>query len=144
MIFSMYVHQRIGVSLIVRKLNELHIKPAKGETWVPGTIQTMLRNPVYAGKIRWNSRPAKKKIVDGQIVKERPRAKKEDWTLVDGLHKAIIDQETFDLAQGLLANNPAKKDSTIHRVLKHHFSGLDRCLFLSSRGWMILVTSTPL
>jgi site-specific DNA recombinase len=120
MIFDLYVYRRIGVSLIVRKLNELRIPPAKGDVWVNGSIQTILRNPVYIGKIRWNFRPHKKKMIDGQIVKERPRAKPEDWILVDGLHESIIDQATFDLAQEFLAKNPSHpcpKDSSIQNPL---------------------------
>jgi site-specific DNA recombinase len=107
LIFDLYAHQRLGVSLIVRKLNDLHIPPAKGDVWVTSSIQTILRNPVYTGKVRWNFRPSKKKMVDGQIHKERPRAKPENWTLAKGLHEAIIDQATFDLAQKYLAENPS-------------------------------------
>lgn len=115
MIFELYTKgekqddgtfKRLGVSLIVRKLNDLHIPPAKGDVWVPATIQDILRNPVYIGKIRWNSRPVVKKMVNGQIKKTRPRAK--DYILVDGLHKPIIDMDTWNLAQYYLSQNPSK------------------------------------
>ena len=33
-----------------------------------------------------------KKVVDGDIVKERPRADKDDWIIVDGLHEPIISE----------------------------------------------------
>lgn len=108
MIFDLYVHQRVGVALIVRRLNELHIPPAKGDVWVNASVQNILRNPVYAGKIRWNFRPQKKILANGQIAKERPRTRPEDWIVVDGLHEAIIDQATFDEAQKLLAQNPSR------------------------------------
>lgn len=126
MIFDLYVNQRIGISLIVRKLNSLHIPPAKGDVWVNATIQSILRNPVYCGKIRWNGRPHIKKIVDGRLVKERPRAKKEDWILADGLHEAIIGQETFDLAQEILGQNstrPCPRDMPV----KNPLAGLVDC-----------------
>ena len=129
MIFELYTKgerqadgsfERLGVSLIVRKLNELHIPPAKGDVWVPSTIQTILRNPVYIGKIRWNFRPQIKKMVDGKMQKTRPRAKPEDWILVDGLHEPIIDIGTWNLAQEYLAENPPKpcpKDTGIKNPL---------------------------
>lgn len=120
MIFDLYVNQRLGVSLIVRKLNNLHIPSAKGDVWVNGSIQTILRNPTYTGKVRWNFRPHKKKMIDGQIIKERPRAKPEDWILADGLHEALIDQATFDLAQKCLAQNssrPCPKDWGVRNPL---------------------------
>lgn len=106
LIFKWYT-SGIGVSLIVRKLNEMNAPTAKGGDWVNSTIQGMLRNPVYIGKVRWNSRPQVKKVVDGEIVKERPRADKDDWVIVDGLHPAIIDEDTFELAQQYLAENPS-------------------------------------
>lgn len=110
MIFDLYTHpeQRLGVSLIVRRLNDLKIPPAKGDVWSPASVRDILMNPVYIGKIKWNSRPVRKKMVDGQIVRERPRAKKEDWILVDGLHPAIVESATFDLAQKYLAQNPSR------------------------------------
>ncbi len=126
MIFELYTRKREGVSLIVRKLNDLHVPSAKGDVWVPASIQTILRNPVYVGKIRWNYRPHRKKMIDGQIKRERPRAKQENWILVDGLHEAIIDQDTFDLAQEYLANNhshPCPKDYPI----KNPLAGLIEC-----------------
>lgn len=101
-------YKRLGVSRIVRKLNEeLKISPMRSDIWVPSTIQDMLRNPVYIGKIKWNSRKAIRQMVNGKMVTTRPRAKKEDWILVDGLHEALIDEETYNLAQKYLAKNSA-------------------------------------
>lgn len=108
--------KRLGVSLIVRKLNDLKIPPMNGDVWVTSSIQGMIRNPVYIGKIRWNSRPAIKKMIDGQMTKERPRAKEEDWVIVDGLHEAIIDNETWELSQEYLSNNPSLPVPTRKKV----------------------------
>lgn len=118
--------KRLGVSLIVRKLNELNIPTAKGGNWVTSTIRGILSNPVYIGKIRWNSRPSKKKMTDGQMVKERPRARQEDWILVNGLHEAIIDEDTFNIAQEYLNKNPAVPVSTRH-IIKNPLAGLIFC-----------------
>lgn len=129
MIFDLFTGgsgEQIGVSLIVRRLNDLKIPSMTGDIWVPSTIQTILRNPVYFGKIRWNSRPSVKKVVDGKIKKIRPRAKVEDWLLVDGLHEAIISKETFDLANKLLQTNhshPCPSSFTI----KNPLAGLIVC-----------------
>lgn len=116
--------KRIGVSLIVRKLNDLHIPPAKGDVWVPASIQGMLRNPVYIGKIRWNARPSIKKMVDGQMKKTRPRSK--DYILADGLHSPIIDMEAWNLAQHYLAENPSRP-VPLSFVTKNPLSGLIVC-----------------
>jgi hypothetical protein len=98
----------------------------KGDAWVASSIQTILRNPVYCGKIRWNSRKGVKKIEDGIIKIERPRAKKENWVLADGLHEPIIDIETFELAnQYIDTNRPRPNPSQC--VTKNPLSGLVEC-----------------
>ena len=125
MIFKWYT-SGIGVSKIVRRLNEMKIPTAKGGDWVNPTIQGILRNPVYIGKIRWNSRPQVKKVVDGEIVKERPRADEKDWILVDGLHEPIIDKETFELAQKRLKENPTVP-APKHLGIKNPLAGLIVC-----------------
>jgi DNA invertase Pin-like site-specific DNA recombinase len=118
--------KRIGVSLIVRKLNELKTLPMNGDVWVPATIQSLLRNPVYVGKIRWNSRPSIKKMTNGQIRKERPRAKPEDWILVEGLHEPIIDHATWELAQMFLSENPTRPVPH-NKKIENPLSGLIIC-----------------
>ncbi|MFZ5352784.1 MAG: recombinase family protein [Bacillota bacterium] len=119
-------YKRLGVSLIVRKLNDMKIPPMKGDVWVTSTIQGILQNPVYIGKIRWNSRPAVKKMVDGQMSKERPRAKKEDWVLVDGLHESIIDNETWELAQDYYTQNAPSPVPTRYKTV-NPLSGIIVC-----------------
>ncbi|MDD2401975.1 MAG: recombinase family protein [Clostridia bacterium] len=98
-------YKRLGVSLIARKLNDLRIPTIKGGDWVVSTIRGILSNPVYIGKIRRGFRPQVKKMVSGKMTKQRPRANKDTWILVKGLHEAIIDEETFDLAQKFLSLN---------------------------------------
>lgn len=135
MIFDLYVNgaqqsdgsiKETGVSRIVRSLNEMKIPPARGDIWVNATIQGMLRNPVYLGKIRWNGRPVRKKMVDGKMVKERPRAKPEDWILVDGLHEPLIDRKTWIKTQAKLAENPTHP-SPKNSSLRNPLAGLVIC-----------------
>ncbi len=95
--------RRIGVSLIARELNERKISTRDGGVWTAPTIRDMLINPVYIGKIRWNWRPQKKKMINGSIVTERPRSS--DCQIFDGIHEAIIDEETFNTAQAFMSKN---------------------------------------
>lgn len=135
MIFALYTrgelhedctYRRIGVALIVRKLNEDHIPPAKGDVWVNSSVQTILRNPVYIGKIRWMARPSIKKMVDGKMKKTRPRAKPEDCILVDGIHPPLIEMKTWSLAQHYLSENPSRPVPTRY-ITKNSLSGLIEC-----------------
>lgn len=127
LIYKWYTEtNRIGVSLIMNKLNEMKIPSRKGGDWTTSTIRGILSNPVYIGKIKWNSRPEKKKVVEGEIITERPRADKENWILVDGLHDPIIDEKTYYLAQKYLSKNPSLPVPTRHKV-KNPLAGLIVC-----------------
>lgn len=98
--------RRIGVSLIARKLNSLHILPKKGANWVSASIRDILTNPIYMGKIRWNWRKEVKTISEGKVEVSRPRS--DEATIVEGLHPAIIDEKTFNTAQQFMAKNPPR------------------------------------
>lgn len=113
LIFSLYVFgeedksgvtRRLGIQQIAHSLNEMHIPPIRHDYWQKATIRDILINPIYAGMVRWNWRPVKKKMINGKVAKERPR--NEDYILVKGLHEAIIDQSTFDRAQEYISENP--------------------------------------
>lgn len=118
LIYDLYTgNNRIGVSLIANRLNEMKIPTAKGGDWTTSTIRGILSNPVYIGKIRWNSRPEVKKMIDGQVVKERPRANEKDWIIVDGLHNPIIEKDIFNLAQEYLSENPSLPIPTRYKIM---------------------------
>ncbi len=119
-------YNRLGTGLIANKLNAMKIPAKKRKDWVPSTIRDILINPVYIGKIRWNWRPANKKIVNGQITIERPRASAEDCILSDGLHVPIIKKETFDLVQSLMSKNPPRPIGE-HGVIKNSLAGIVVC-----------------
>ncbi len=104
LIFDLYVNG-YGISKIVRKLNDLKIPTVKGGDWVVSSIRGILSNPIYTGRVRWNFRPQVKKIIDGEMTRERPRAK--SWDIFDGLHEAIIDQDVFNIVQKILTENPS-------------------------------------
>ncbi|AGC69112.1 recombinase [Thermoclostridium stercorarium subsp. stercorarium DSM 8532] len=126
LIFDLYTGpNRIGVSKIVRKLNEMKIPTITGGPWIPSTVQGILRNPVYIGKIRWNSRPQRKRMVNGQLVKERPRAK-DNIVIVDGIHEPLISVETWELAQKYLSEHKEVPAPKRYQV-KNPLAGLVIC-----------------
>lgn len=110
-------YERIGISIIANNLNKMKIPTRKGGDWTTSTIRGILSNPIYIGMIKDGFRPQTKKVIDGEIVIERPRAKEEDITLVKGLHPAIIDEYTYNLAQEYLAENPALPVPTRHKIM---------------------------
>ena len=120
--------QRLGVSRIVRRLNEMRIPSPSGLDWTNQAIQSMLRNPTYAGWVRWGNRATVKEIQDGVVIRSRPRAKPTDKNLkvCRGLHPALISQEAFDLAQKFLCFNPGRPGPK-RCVTMNSLAGLVRC-----------------
>ena len=133
MIYDWYVngteingqHRRIGVCIIARKLNEMGIKPRHAEEWTQSTVQNILHNPAYIGKIRWNWRPQSKRMVDGKVITERPRANGKVM-VIDGRHEAIISDDLFYRAQEYMSKNPPQPVGTNRKVL-NPLSGLVVC-----------------
>ena len=98
-------HKRLGVSLIVRRLNTLKVPTKMGGAWVVPTIHDILTNPVYCGKIRWNWRHQVKRMEGSKLIVERPRASADECIIADGLHPKIITEEQFSFAQELMSKN---------------------------------------
>ena len=116
--------ERIGTTLIARKLNSMKVLPQKGNHWVSASIRDLLRNHHYCGMVRWNWRPAKKKTLDGNRIIERPR--NDNLVVVKGRHEAIINKDVFDMAQVLLSNNPPRPVNERY-IVKNPLSGLIEC-----------------
>jgi len=135
MIFDLYTHgelqsdgsyKRFGVELIVRRLNRMGVPAKKGGLWVSASVRDILINPVYIGKIRWNWRPAVKKMVDGKIKIERPRAKDDEYIMTNGLHKAIISEDVFNEAQEVMRQNRSRPIRE-RGILKNPLAGIVYC-----------------
>ena len=90
-IFADYLNG-VPVVQIARRLNSENILTARGNRWENRTVTYVLRNPVYAGKIRWNpSRKTCRDFDDPAIM------------IADGVHEPIIDSAVFARVQALLA-----------------------------------------
>ncbi|MDF2567956.1 MAG: resolvase [Oscillospiraceae bacterium] len=127
LIYQFYTdNDRIGVSLIAKKLNGLGIPALKSSQWTQSTIIGILTNPVYIGKVRWNWRKTVKKIENGEVKRERPRAKPEDCILVDGLHPPIIDIDVWNKAKAYMSANPPRPVNSLNTI-KNPLAGIVKC-----------------
>lgn len=77
-----------GTREIAQKLNALDIRTSRGGLWENRTVEYILRNPVYIGKIRWN--PVGRTCRDYDLS---------TIMIIDGHHEPIIDEVTFNAAQ---------------------------------------------
>lgn len=114
----------MGHDIICNWLNTLDIKPRKSDVWTPSTIKGILSNPIYIGKIRWNSNKQQKILVNGQIIKKRKKGSKDDIILVEGLHPAIIEENLFNIVQGI---QPTKASTKHSSELQNPLATLVKC-----------------
>lgn len=91
-----------GGRAIVSELKKLGIKNRKGNDWRANTVNSMLQNPTYCGKVvrnRWYS----SRMYGKDIVKlNDPK----DWIVEDSDKvDSIIDEDTFQKVQGMIEDN---------------------------------------
>lgn len=122
-IFNWYTHDNIGMTAICQKLDAMKIPPKIGEIWSRSSIKDMLSNPTYVGKVRWQWKKEIKNYDNGQVSKTRQKST--DYLLYDGIHDAIIDDETFDAVQKKLKSN--HKYITNSKDIKNPLTGLIYC-----------------
>lgn len=121
LIFEMFIsgHPK---NAIARHLNTLGYKSRTNKSWSISTIKDILINPVYIGKIKWDSRKNIKNVVNGKVKNSRPRAS--EYKLYDGIHEPIIDIDTWHKAQELNKQNLPRTSST---AMQNPLAGLIVC-----------------
>lgn len=116
-IFDLYAYNNLSINEITKKLNEMGLKPRKNNKWSYFTVKDILSNPVYIGKVKWNFRKEIKTYKNEKLVKIRPR--NNNYLLIDGLHKPIIDEKTWEItsAKRKLNSAPIAKKYEIQNPL---------------------------
>ena len=124
MIFDMYVNQDMGRPSICYRLDELGIKPPKGEKWSPPALKDMISNVHYIGKVKWNWRKTVTIVEDSEIIKTRPKARIGEYLIYEGRHDGIVSEEIFNAAQEKTGRNPRVKDKA---KVRNPLAGLVYC-----------------
>lgn len=116
-IFDLYAYEDLSLHEVIRRINGMGLKPRKNEEWCVASVKDILANPVYIGKIKWNWRKEVRVYKNEKLVKTRPR--NDDYILKDGLHKAIIDDETWKIveAKRSLNKSPIPRVNTVQNPL---------------------------
>lgn len=130
-IFADYLNG-MGALQIAHKLNDMGIRTTRGNLWENRTVDYVLRNPVYIGKIRWNPNGRTRRNYDDPNI-----------MIVDGHHEPIIDVESFNKVQAVYEVNAKKHARCAHETGKKYMymlHGLVKCsdcgasLSMSARG----------
>lgn len=111
---------------IAKRLSAMGVKTYNGDSnWNKAFIQGCLKNPVYIGKVRWNTRVKVKTMVNNELKVTRPRYLTDQYMLYDGKHKqhALVDEETFKLVQSRFHSDRSKSNVS----LKNPLASLLRC-----------------
>ena len=125
-IFEWAAKDELSPWTIAKRLSAMGVRSYHGDTnWTKSTIQDLLKNPVYTGKVHWNRRMKVKIMVNNELKVTRPRHKTDQYMLYDGKHKqhALVDEETFRLVQTRYHPDRSKSNAP----LKNPLAGLLRC-----------------
>ena len=124
LIFDMYTKEGLTPGRIAMRLTDMGIKAPGGDKWVKDTIRGIVRNRHYIGLVVFNRIKETTVIENGERVTKRLTQPDEEVLTAKALHPAIIDDETWEVAQKLVARNPRVKHTY---PLKNPFSTILVC-----------------
>lgn len=120
-IFEWAAKENMSARKIAERLDALGVPTYSGDPeWSGATIKTILTNPTYKGKVRWNDRMQVKTMVNGELVASRPRSCHTDkYMEYDGKHKqhALVDEETFKAASSRFYSDRTKANFKLQNPL---------------------------
>ena len=116
-IYDLYAYEDLSLHEVVRRINNMGLKPRKNQEWTVASIKDILANPVYLGKVKWNTRKEVKVYKNEKLIKTRPR--NNDYILKDGLHKPIIDDKTWKIVEAKRSLNklPIRRNNKVQNPL---------------------------
>lgn len=128
LIYELYTSNtnRLGYNSIAERLNAMNVPSMRNKLWLASTIKTILKNPIYIGKVRWHYKKEVKKIIDGEIKITTTTSDEGEYILSDGIHEPIIDREIWEKAQIYIKQIPTSP-APISRGIKNPFAGLIIC-----------------
>ena len=131
-IFRLYSEEGQTIRYITKKLNDEGMKrEQRGNTrfsvFTERTVRSILKNPIYEGKIAYGRRHTVK--VEGtnnetKVVKQKDESK---IILVEGIHEAIISPEMFEKAGAKLSENIRHRKTRSDSTTVYPLTGLIKC-----------------
>ena len=132
-IFEMFLDHK-GTKIIANYLNDNNVPTRHGDLWTYNTINNIITNPVYMGKIRRNWSQQIKVVENGEVKKKIKRKKNiEDYKVFDGIHEALITEQQFMLAQQIRLEKQPEAKVKDEFELQNAFVGLLYCSICGKR-----------
>ena len=130
-IFDQYVNTNIGTTGLAKYLenhgiHKIQRQNGKNPLFASSTIQKILKNPVYCGKIAFGRRRTEK--VKG-TRNEYKLVEQESYLLVDGLHEGLVSEEVWQAAQVKMKATAQKYELVSRRKTDrvHLLSSIVKC-----------------
>lgn len=107
-----------GLFVIARELNAMGVRTHRGNPFENRTVEYILRNPVYIGKLRWNPSGWTRRDFSNENI-----------IVADSEHEPLVSMETWEAAQHQLDEIKAKWGYKARPTseLKGWISGIVRC-----------------
>ncbi len=107
-----------GFFPIAKWLNSLGVTTHRGGKFENRTVEYILRNPVYIGKLRWNPTGRTRRDYDNENI-----------MVVQSTHQPLVDEETWDKVQDKIKQQKAitKRGAKPNWNKKDWLSGVVRC-----------------
>lgn len=129
-IFDLYANQGYGCQRIADTVTAIGGKPRRSDRFVRISIMKILKNPTYIGKIVWNQKSQIRKGTKGNVKTQIIYHPKDQWTIVDGIHKPIIEEELFNKTQDIIAKHTHPPSNT--GKVENPLAGLVYCAHCGS------------
>ena len=97
-IFQLYADGN-GCTKIEQTINAMGFHGRRGSRFNRNTVRTILDNPVYIGKIRWDKNITVKTGVGAERKKKVVANAPEKIQIIDGHHPAIVDMDLWNTVQ---------------------------------------------
>lgn len=124
MVFEWYASRKYGYKAIADYLNQMGITTYRGYRFDRATIRSMLRNPIYIGRIVWGKTKTVSVIVDGKRVKKQI---KDTPQVKENAHPAIISDELFNRVQAMFDESRHTYPAHTNATLANPLAGLLYC-----------------
>ncbi len=96
LIFHLFTVEKYSIKNVAQYLNLNGYRTRQGKQFATATVQKILENPVYAGRLFWAKRKQKKKTDKGVRIWDKITVYDIDfYDLPTGNHKPIISEEFF-------------------------------------------------
>lgn len=102
---------------IARQLNSTGYRTRKGNTFECRSIEYILTNPFYCGKIRWNRQDH-----SNHTIKD-----KSEWIIADGVHETLFDEEYYNHIQDIISMRKKPSRAKSVGTMRTWLSGMVKC-----------------